>query len=98
MYLKKATDKDHLNSHAQSPYPVPTATDSCGDWTLVDNVCCPLYCSDVLTSEDCSSYTAAECGSCISPPAADCMSGTMYNETLSVNENESWHYSVRQAS
>jgi len=64
-------------------------------WTLVDNVCCPTYCSDVLTSEDCN-YPNATCGSCISPPAADCMSGTMYNETLSVNQNEDWHYSIRR--
>ncbi|PMD22769.1 hypothetical protein NA56DRAFT_74224 [Hyaloscypha hepaticicola] len=80
-------------SHAQSPYPVPTATDSCGSWTLVDNVCCPTYCNDILTSESCSGYTAAECGSCISPPSADCKSGTMYNETLSVSNSEIWHYS-----
>lgn len=91
-------DLKYFNSHAQSPYPVPTVTDSCGSWTLIENVCCPTYCEDVLTSEDCTSYTAAECGACISPPAADCMSGTMYNETLSVNSDEAWHYSVRQTS
>lgn len=52
-----------------------------------------MYCEDILTSEDCD-YPSSECGSCISPPSADCKSGTMYNETFSVGEDEDWHYSV----
>ncbi|KAH8812782.1 swollenin [Xylogone sp. PMI_703] len=78
-------------SHNQSPYP-SAAANSCGAWSLVDNVCCPAYCENVLTSEDCD-YPASQCGSCISPPSADCKSGTMYNETTSVGDNEDWHYS-----
>ncbi|PSR92270.1 expansin module family protein [Coniella lustricola] len=76
-------------SHAQSAYPSVDAS-SCGDWTLVDNVCCPLYCSNQNESSSCDSTCTGEC---ITPPSEDCMSGTMWGETFHVNSSEEWHYS-----
>lgn len=77
-------------SHAQSAYPAATAG-SCGDWTLVDNVCCPLYCSNNNESSSCDSSCTGEC---VTPSSADCKSGTMWGETFHVNDTEEWHYSV----
>lgn len=77
--------------HSQSAY--PSVNDStCGSWTLVENVCCPLYCSNQNESSTCDSTCTGEC---VTPPAADCMSGTMWGETFHVNDTEDWHYSVR---
>lgn len=78
-------------SHSQSAYPTVDAS-TCGDWTLVDNVCCPLYCSSDDESSACDPATCA--GECVTPPSADCMSGSMWGETLHVSDSEDWHYSV----
>lgn len=83
------TDTSTVASHSQSPYP-SIAASSCGSWTLVDNVCCPSYCATDDTSESCT------CSNCTTPPSADCKSGAMYPEVLTVSTNETWHYSVRQ--
>lgn len=76
--------------HSQSDYP-SVGSDTCGSWTLVDNVCCPSYCSNVDTSESCSLSCT---GSCVTPPSADCKSGTMFDEVHHVSDDEVWHYSV----
>lgn len=84
-------------THSQSAYPAATSG-ACGSWTLVDNVCCPSYCASVNTSESCAvtGLTAAQCN-CITPPSADCKSGSMYPEVHAVGANEAWHYSVSGA-
>ncbi|KAH6989761.1 Non-catalytic module family expansin [Ilyonectria sp. MPI-CAGE-AT-0026] len=83
------TDTAVVAAHSQSAYP-SVAGSSCGSWTLVDNVCCPSYCSNQNTSESCSSSCT---GSCVTPPSADCKSGAMFNEVHHVTNNEAWHYS-----
>lgn len=74
-------------THTQSPYPSANSS-SCSSWTLVDNVCCPAYCTNNNESTSCDG--TCPCGT---PPAEDCMSGTMYPEVFSVNSSEPWHYS-----
>ncbi|KAI5465248.1 expansin module family protein [Mariannaea sp. PMI_226] len=83
------TDTATVAAHSQSAYPSVSGS-TCGSWTLVDNVCCPSYCSNQNTSESCSSSCT---GSCVTPPSADCKSGTMYSEVHHVSSNENWHYS-----
>jgi hypothetical protein len=77
-------------SHTQAAYPTPTAN-PCGDWVLVDNVCCPLYCSNQNESSSCDSTCT---GTCVSPPGEDCMSGDIYPPIYEVTTNEPYHYSV----
>lgn len=84
------TETSTVASHSQSAYPSVDAS-TCGSWTLVDNVCCPLYCSNQNESSSCDSTCTGEC---VTPSSADCKSGTMWGETLHVTDDEDWHYSV----
>lgn len=92
----------------QVPYP-PANASSCGDWALVDNVCCPYYCTSNNESQSCTSPCS---GGCSSPPSSMCKSGTMCKSTqqsfsnipminftaggqkTTVGPDENWHYSV----
>lgn len=73
-----------------APYPEADPAD-CGNWALVDNVCCPQYCSDDPTSESCD-----ECGvdseTCVPVDSKGCVSG-QWPEVHSVTDDEPWHYS-----
>ncbi|KAI8813360.1 Non-catalytic module family expansin [Cladochytrium replicatum] len=69
-------------THTQAPYPSVSAS-NCGSWTLVDNVCCPSYCKNDLTSENCLSCGSANC----------CASGNMFPEGISLTDNVGWHFS-----
>ncbi|KAH8673502.1 swollenin like protein [Xylariales sp. PMI_506] len=89
--LYTTTETASVASHSQSAYPSVDAS-SCGDWTLVDNVCCPLYCSNQNESSSCDSTCT---GTCVTPPSEDCKSGDIYTavESTKVSTNEDWHFS-----
>jgi len=92
----------------QVPYPAANSSD-CGSWALVDNVCCPYYCTSNNESESCTSSCS---GGCSSPESSMCKSGTMCKspkpqicqgcyanfelggEQTTVGSDETWHYSV----
>ncbi|GAM40115.2 swollenin Swo [Talaromyces pinophilus] len=73
----------------QVPYPAAN-TSACGAWALVDNVCCPYYCTSNNESESCTSSCS---GGCSSPDSSMCKSGTMWGEQTTVGSDETWHYS-----
>ncbi|KAJ1550926.1 hypothetical protein HK096_004200 [Nowakowskiella sp. JEL0078] len=84
------------STHTQAPYPAQNAT-TCGTggtaWVLQDNVCCPAYCSNLSSSEDCSGCGGIGATNCVSPPSKMCKSGTMYPEVHAITGSETFHYS-----
>ncbi|KAJ1554764.1 hypothetical protein HK096_001833, partial [Nowakowskiella sp. JEL0078] len=80
------------STHTQAAYPSVSST-TCGGWVLEDNVCCPAYCSTLLSSEDCSGCGGIGATNCVSPPSKMCKSGTMYPEVHAITGSETFHYS-----
>ncbi|ORY01827.1 putative swollenin [Clohesyomyces aquaticus] len=75
-------------THTQGAY--PAGGGGCSGVALVDNVCCPAYCSNDMRSEGCGNGCS---GKCTTPPSEMCKSGTMWPEVHSVGSGEKWHYS-----
>ena len=87
-----ATTVDAALRH-EAPYPAIDATTAgCGNWALVDNVCCAQYCSNDNTSESCDKCGGPGAAQCTPVNSKACISGE-WPEVHSVTDNEAWHYS-----
>jgi len=84
------TETPDIN-RTQAPYPEADPAD-CGSWVLMDNVCTARYCSDDLTSEDCSGCGGNSGADCQVVNSKGAISGA-WPQVMSVSDNESWHYS-----
>ena len=45
---------DHIYNKDRKQSPYPDTEDSCGSWTLIDNVCCAEYCDNQDATQECS--------------------------------------------
>lgn len=81
------------NTRLEAAYPaIDAATAGCGNWALVDNVCCAQYCSNDNTSESCDKCGGAGAAQCTAVNSKACVSG-QWPEVHCVGDAEPWHYS-----
>lgn len=73
----------------QGPYPAVDPA-VCGDWALVDNVCCAQYCSDDPRSENCNNCGGPGSPRCVTVDSKACVSGS-WPEVHSLAAADPWH-------
>jgi hypothetical protein len=79
------------SSREQPAYPdIDETAAGCGDWALVDNVCCAQYCASNPKSENCDE--CAGTSDCVPVNSKGCISGK-WPEQRCVTDDEPWHYS-----
>ncbi|KAJ3200534.1 hypothetical protein HDU82_008808 [Entophlyctis luteolus] len=80
-------------TRTQGEYPSPSSN-PCGAWKLTnDNVCVPYHCSNDNESTDCSGCGGINSSLCVTPISEVGKSGDIYNNTITVQNNNWWHYS-----
>ena len=81
------------NTKREAAYPaIDAGKAGCGNWALVDNVCCAQNCSNDSTSEDCSKCGGVGSAQCQAVNSKGCVSG-QWPEVHCVGNDEPWHYS-----